>query len=76
MNLPQVYLCSHPEPSSLLPPRTLPLGRPSAPAEFTPFLTIFHMNNGHINNGESPERGNHMSYTGCDIIYMINSINK
>lgn len=34
------------------------------------------MNNGHINNGESPERGNHMSYTGCDIIYMINSIDK
>ena len=32
MNLPQVYMCSHPEPSSLLPPRTIPLGRPSAPA--------------------------------------------
>ena len=32
MNPPQVYLCSHPEPSSLLPPHTLPLGRPSAPA--------------------------------------------
>ena len=23
---------THPEPSSLLPPRTIPLGRPSAPA--------------------------------------------
>ena len=45
-------------------------------SEFTPFLTIFHMNNGHINNGESPDIGNHMSYTGCDIIYMINSIGK
>jgi len=32
MNPPQVYTCSHPEPSSLLPPRTIPLGRPSAPA--------------------------------------------
>ena len=32
MNLPQVYTCSHPEPSSLLPPHTIPLGRPSAPA--------------------------------------------
>ena len=32
MNLPQVYPCPPPEPSSLLPPRTLPLGRPSAPA--------------------------------------------
>ena len=31
MNPPQVYMCSHPEPSSLLPPRTIPLGRPSAP---------------------------------------------
>ena len=29
MNPPQ---SSHPEPSSLLPPHTLPLGRPSAPA--------------------------------------------
>ena len=28
-----VYTCiSHPEPSSLLPPHTIPLGRPSAPA--------------------------------------------
>ena len=27
------YICvPHPEPSSLLPPRTIPLGRPSAPA--------------------------------------------
>ena len=32
MNPPQVYMCSHPEPSSLFPPRTIPLGRPSAPA--------------------------------------------
>ena len=32
MNPPQVYTCSHPEPSSLLPPHTIPLGRPSAPA--------------------------------------------
>ena len=30
MNPPQVYMCSHPELSSLLPPHTLPLGRPSA----------------------------------------------
>ena len=32
MNPPQVYMCSHPEPSSLLPPHTIPLGRPIAPA--------------------------------------------
>ena len=32
MNPPQVYMCPHPEPSSLLPPHTIPLGRPSAPA--------------------------------------------
>ena len=37
MNLPQVYMCSpswilNPPPSSLLPPHTIPLGRPSAPA--------------------------------------------
>ena len=32
MNPPQVYMCSPPEPSSLLPPHTIPLGRPSAPA--------------------------------------------
>ena len=37
MNLPQVYMCSHPEPSSLLPPHTLPLGRPSAPAPSIPY---------------------------------------
>ena len=30
MNPPQVYMCSHPEPSSFLPPHTIPLGRPSA----------------------------------------------
>ena len=32
MNLPQVYVCSPSWPSSLLPPHTLPLGCPSAPA--------------------------------------------
>ena len=32
MNLPQVTHVPHPEPSSLLPPCTIPLGRPSAPA--------------------------------------------
>ena len=32
MNLPQVYTCSHPESPSLLPSRTIPLGRLSAPA--------------------------------------------
>ena len=32
MNPPQVYTYSHPEPSSLLPPRTIPLSHPSAPA--------------------------------------------
>ena len=32
MNPPQVYHVPHPEPSSLLPPCTIPLGRPSAPA--------------------------------------------
>ena len=32
MNPPQVYLCSPSWTSSLLPPHTLPLGRPSAPA--------------------------------------------
>ena len=32
MNPPQVYTCSHPEPPSLLPPCTIPLGHPSAPA--------------------------------------------
>ena len=37
MNPPQVYLCSHPEPSSLLPPHTIPLGRPSAPAPSTQY---------------------------------------
>ena len=32
------YTCvPHPEPSSLLPPRTLPLGRPSAPAPSIPY---------------------------------------
>ena len=32
MNPPQVYTCPHPEPPSLLPPHTIPLGCPSAPA--------------------------------------------
>ena len=32
MNPPQVYMCSHPEPSSLLPSCTIPLGHPSASA--------------------------------------------
>ena len=32
MNLPQAYMCPHPEPSSLLPPHTIPVGSPSAPA--------------------------------------------
>ena len=32
MNPPQVYSVPHPEPSSLLLPHTIPLGRPSAPA--------------------------------------------
>ena len=32
MNLPRVYMCSHPEPPSHLPSHTIPLGHPSAPA--------------------------------------------
>ena len=32
MNPPRVYMCSHPEPPSYLPPHTIPLGHPSAPA--------------------------------------------
>ena len=32
MNPPWVYTCSHPEPPSHLPPHTIPLGHPSAPA--------------------------------------------
>ena len=32
MNLPWVYMCSHPEPPSHLPPHPIPLGHPSAPA--------------------------------------------
>ena len=32
MNPPQVYTCFHPEPPSLLPPHTIPLGCPSVPA--------------------------------------------
>ena len=32
MNLPRVYTCPHPEPPSHLPPHTIPLSHPSAPA--------------------------------------------
>ena len=32
MNLPQYTCVPHPEPSSLLPPHTITLGRPSSPA--------------------------------------------
>ena len=32
MNPPRVYTCSHPELPSHLPPLTIPLGHPSAPA--------------------------------------------
>ena len=32
MNPPQVYTCTHHEPPSNLPPCTIPLGHPSAPA--------------------------------------------
>ena len=32
MNLPRVYTCPHPEPPSHLPPHTISLGHPSAPA--------------------------------------------
>ena len=32
MHPPWVYTCSHPEPLSYLPPHTIPLGHPSAPA--------------------------------------------
>ena len=35
MNPPQVYMRSPSEPSSLLPPHSIPLGRPSAPAPKT-----------------------------------------
>ena len=39
MNPPKVYICvPHPEPSSPLPPHTIPLGRPSAPVYY--FLTM------------------------------------
>jgi len=41
MNLPQVYMSPHPEPSSLLPPHTIPLGRPSAPAP----SILYHVSN-------------------------------
>ena len=39
MNLPQVYMCFPSEPSSLLPPHSIPLGRPSAPA---PSISVVH----------------------------------
>ena len=35
MNPPRVYTCSHPEPPSHLPPHTIPLDHPSAPAPST-----------------------------------------
>ena len=36
------YTCvPHPEPSSLLPPHTIPLGRPSAPAPKAPSIQYF-----------------------------------
>ena len=40
MNLPQVYTCSHPEPPSHLPPHTIPLGHPSAPAPSILYHTL------------------------------------
>ena len=41
MNPPQVYMSSHPEPPSHLPPHTIPLGHPSAPA----LRTLYHASN-------------------------------
>ena len=35
MNQPWIYMCSHPEPPSHLPPHPIPLGHPSAPAPST-----------------------------------------
>ena len=41
MNQPWVYMCSHPEPSSHLPPHPIPQGHPSAPA----LSTLSHASN-------------------------------
>ena len=41
MNQPQVYMCSHPEPPSYLPPHPIPLGHPSTPAP----STLYHASN-------------------------------
>ena len=41
MNPPWVYTCSHPEPPSHLPPHTIPLGHPSAPAPKTSCRTFY-----------------------------------
>ena len=41
MNQPWVYVCSHPEPLSHLPPHTIPQGHPSAPA----LSTLSHASN-------------------------------
>ena len=41
MNQPWVYMCLHPEPPSLFPPHSIPLGHPSAPA----LSTLSHASN-------------------------------
>ena len=41
MNLPWVYMCSHPGPPSHLTPHPIPLGQPSAPAP----NTLYHASN-------------------------------
>ena len=41
MNQPWVYMCSHPDPPSHLPPHPIPLGHPSAPA----LSTLSHASN-------------------------------
>ena len=43
MNQPRVYMCSHPEPLSHLPPHPIPQGHPSAPA----LSTLSHASNLH-----------------------------
>ena len=40
MNLPRVYMCSHPEPPSHLPSHTIPQGHPSATAPSNPVSCI------------------------------------
>ena len=47
MNLPQVYMCS--PPWTLLPPHTIPVGRPSALEEWDPSFHIvtFQEQEGH-----------------------------